>query len=234
MQFDWFQAVLIILSSAGAAVLALALSTRLARQGAVRQSVDSLHGPEPAVFLFEGKRLVDTTGPGRGLLETATMAGDEWTRLLSFVGPRFPEFEAAVTSLTDRREPLVLTTASEGKRHPVQLRAEDVQGMTRVTILDPQAEGHGRAVDALSFLAMEDELELMRKALDFLPALVWREADDGEVIWGNRAYLAQCGALAGAEDTFAWPLPRLFPPTRAEAGDLAHRVRVSQDDGWPA
>ncbi|HEY0214239.1 MAG TPA: PAS-domain containing protein [Paenirhodobacter sp.] len=230
MQLDWFQAILIMLSSAGAAVFALALSARLARQGPAGQGAQAMPMPEPAVFLFDGKRLVDTTGPGRGLLETATMAGDDWTRLLSFIGPRFPEFEAALPTLAMRRDPLVLMAAVEGRRHPVQLRAEDVNGVTRVTLVDPEAEGHGRAVDALSFLAMEDELELMRKTLDCLPALVWREADDGEVIWANRAYLAKCGAMSAEEDTFAWPLPRLFPPGRAEDGDGFHRVRINRAD----
>lgn len=236
MQFDWFQAVLIILSSAGAAVLALVFSARLVDPRTARKGGEAVPGPEPAVFLFQGKRLLDTTGPGRSLLETATMAGDDWSRLLSFVGPRFPEFEGAVPTLADRRDPLVLTAAAEGRRHPVQLRAEDVNGAIRITILDPEAEGHGRAVDALSFLAMEDELDLMRRTLDCLPALVWREAEDGEVIWANRAYLAQCDAddVAG-EDTFTWPLPRLFPPTRD--GDAPHRARITragvqQPDHW--
>ena len=46
---------------------------------------------KPMVLLFRDQQLVDATPPARALLDRISAPEGEWTRLLQWIGPRFPE-----------------------------------------------------------------------------------------------------------------------------------------------
>lgn len=237
--------VLIVASSVGAVLIGLLVQQGLFRRRQSQARPEMVPAPEPTVFLFDGTMLLDATGPARALLEAAPggagTAGnrasggardlsDDWTRLRAFICPRFPEFERRIAGLPD--VPRFEIESREDPAAPLRLIAEDVRGLTRLTLIDPAAEGCGLMVDALSHRAFEEELDMMRRTLDQLPALAWREAGDGQVTWANRAYLQAArraqepaqdgGAHAGQtqDDPEAeglhWPLPRLFAEADAQ------------------
>lgn len=224
MQIEWIEAGMVAATSVGSALLALLVHARLTGRPAVQTRTSALPTPEPAVFLFEDRELVDATGPARTLLDSAPLHGSDWARLVAFVTPRFSNFESALASLPHRGRVDLSTTGDR----PQQLRlvAEDVNGLARITLIDPEAEGRGLLVDALSHRAFEDELETLRKSLDRLPALAWRESESGSVTWANRAYMLQSQALSQEAEGLIWPLPQIFPRIEAAPSEGARRTKL--------
>lgn len=174
-----------------------------------RKTTGHLEGElRPAVFLFRDEALIDATSPARALLERTASPGSDWSRLMRWAGPRFPEAEKKLQQLS-RLGRVELADKTENGSAMLRLVAESVgEGMTRITITDPQTDGTGIIVDAMSQQAMEEELDLLRRALDQTPMLVWRQDQDSRVTWANAAYLRR--AEAQAKEPVSWPLPRLM------------------------
>ena len=228
MQVEWIEAAMIATTSVGSAVLALMVHARMTRRPAGASARSALPAPEPAVFLFENRELVDATEPARTLLDSAPAAGSDWARLLAFVAPRFGDLEGAMGQLAQKGR--VELSGAGDTRKTMRLQAEDVNGLTRITLIDAEAEGRGLMVDALSHRAFEDELEVMRKTLDRLPALAWRESQHGAIAWANRAYVLQAQAFTQEDEGLVWPLPRLFSPVEAAQGDGPRRAKLDLGD----
>ena len=224
---NWAFALILVATSFGSAFAALALLSALTpRRGPPRKLAEVEPALEEAVFLFDDQALIDASAPARALMESTPLRGSDWARLCAFLGPQFDRFEAEMARLAERGS-LELKGAGPS---PLRLRAEMISGLARITLSDPEAEGQGRMVDALSLRAMEDELEGLRETADALPVLAWRQDARDEVTWANRAYLLQSGALTGdAEDPCLWPLPRLFdlgPAAPSASAPPPRRMRL--------
>lgn len=232
MSVEWFQAMLIAVTSVGSASIALILSslvsTRLRRPYS-GMTADVRPELEPSVFLFDDRQLVDATGPARSLLEAIPVSGSDWSRLSAFIAPRFEGFAEAMRSLAHVGRIEMTARGDDDSQGRLRLVAENIEGLARITLLDRDTEGQGLLIDGLSLRALEDELEFARYALDNLPALVWRENEIGDVVWANRAYILRCGAFDDEGIGLAWPLPRLFPVAASrEAGQT--RIVLTADD----
>ncbi|MDD8023553.1 MAG: PAS-domain containing protein [Paracoccaceae bacterium] len=235
MQVEWFQAVIIVVTSISSALLALMLLSVWTQRRAAPNSLSFPHPIlEQTVFLFDDQNLVDATGPARALLDAAPMAASEWARLSAFIAPRFDGFSKAMSALAEHGYLELTARPGTDGRGKLKLVAEDVNGLARITLIDPEAEGRGILVDGLSQRALEDELDLLRHTLDRSPALVWREDADGILTWANRAYILRSGALEEAEETLVWPLPRLFNLDNRAALSGPRRMRLEGGDDKPA
>ena len=183
---------------------------------------------QPITFLFRGGRVVDATGPARALLERINAPGDDWTRLMQWLGPRLPDAPERLQQLgrLGRLEMTGRTTSGS-----LRLAAEDLgDKMCRITIGDPEAEHSGVMIDAMSLQAMDDELSLLRRALDQTPMLVWRQDEDERITWANAAYLRR--AEARGDGTLGWPLPRLLDaPKPVPGAGTATRRAALEDHG---
>ncbi|TQS70405.1 histidine kinase [Rhodobacteraceae bacterium] len=211
-------------------VCALLVVSRLMPKATQAQSDMGPQHPmlERTVFLFDGAALVDATPPARLLLEAVPTAHDDWARVLAFLMPRFEGLQSSLAQMRkDGRIELYGCRGLNGAA-PLRLIAEDVNGLTRLTVIDPDAEGQGILVDGLSQRAMEDELETLRHALDLSPSLVWQETASGEPVWANRAYAQEA---SNGEGTWAWPLPQLFGFERGDATTTPHRTCLTLPDG---
>lgn len=170
----------------------------------------------PVVFLFRDGRLIDATRPARRLAEqlpSVDLAG-----LAQWLGPRLPRAAEALAGLPGEGRIELLGEEGRGSMR-LALAAEDLgDGVLRVTLTDPRAEGAGVVVDTLSQSALEDEAATLREAMDGAPVLCWREDAAGDLVWANAAYLAAADAVL--PDHPAWPLPVLFdlPPTLGREG----------------
>lgn len=232
MPTNWTLALLLVATSLVAAVSALLIiAAFLPRQRRPRRLADVEPPLEEAVFLFDDDTLVDATPPARALMELTQPRGSDWARLSAFLAPRLPGLDQQLASLAERG---TVELASGGDR-PLQLRAEHLQGLARITVTDPLAEGRGTMVDALSLRAMEDEIAQLRAMTETNPAPAWHQNAAGDVIWANRAYLALADSLEaepGAEPC-PWPLPRLFDlgPDPAAGNGGPRRLRLEAADG---
>jgi len=231
MQGGWLEAVIIVTTSIGAAMLALMLLSHFApRRGAAQPSAAAHPVLEPAVFLFDDLHLVDATGPARSLLAATPASGSDWDRLCAFLAPRFEGFARAMGALAEQGRIELTSGPDPERRPPLRLLAEHLGGLARITLIDPAAEGRGVLVDGLSQRALEDELTLLRQTFDALPAPVWREDAQGGICWANRAYLHLSEAFGENEDCLVWPLPRLFAHEEAPH-TTPRRLRLTRPNG---
>ncbi|TMV94097.1 PAS domain-containing protein [Thioclava sp. BHET1] len=219
----WFEAGFVALTSVGSAILAMLVTWWLIGRARVPDLAEVQHPElEQTVFLFDDHALVDATAPARALIEATPAGASDWSRLAGFIGPRFHDFPAQMAGLVERGRIHLVGTQREGGRRPLELIAENIDGLARITLCDPEAEGRGVLVDGLSQRALEDELEVMRQTIDRSPALVWRADQTGAISWANRAYILRSGVLETSEDGFIWPLPVLFnfDPNQARNGPI--------------
>lgn len=182
----------------------------------------------PMIFLFRDHRLIDATPPAQQLLHRIGMPDSEWSRLLRWIGPRFPDADLSALGASDRIEIEGATGTGSAR---LRLLAEDLGGgLLRITLTDPRADHAGIVVDSMSQQAMEEELDLLRRALDQTPMLVWRQDEQERITWANAAYLRQAETLAEGE--LSWPLPRLLDTPRPVpgAGTSTHRAPLDLGD----
>ncbi|KRW95530.1 PAS-domain containing protein [Paracoccus sp. MKU1] len=216
-------------AAALAVLLALAL-IRLAdrRLAGARLARGLERGLEPIAFLFRDGMLVDATAPARSLLASLPGEGD-WQRLSAWLSMRLPEFGALLPDLGSAARIELRERAGDS---PLRLLVEDLgDGLLRLTLADPAAEDAGIVVDSLSLHAMEQELEVLRSAMDHSPMLAWRQDSQGQVTWANSAYLTL--AEAGAQGQTIWPLPRITDlsarPVQPAAPGGARRMQIDHD-----
>ena len=195
---------------AGLMLVHLLLSVRAARAG--RDAAVIPQPGEDAVFLFEDERLVDASEAGRALLAVLPPGETPLAQLMAWLAPRFAGVAEALSALaaTGRVE---LEAAGPPR---LLLTAEWRDGLARLALQDPAAEGRTVLVDRLSLAAAEEELAQLRRAVEQAPLPVWRERADGAVIWANPAYLRLAGSGESA-GVLTWPLPRLFAEEEAPA-----------------
>ncbi|WP_347138144.1 PAS-domain containing protein [Paracoccus sp. SSK6] len=188
---------------------------------------------KPMVMLFRDGALVDATPPARALLDRFSAPEGDWTRLLHWIGPRFPDAVEALGRIDriGRFESLGQAGSGAGSGSAaLRLVVEQIEpGLLRIAITDPQAEYTGIVVDSMSQQAMEEELDLLRRSLDQTPMLVWRQDAEERVTWANAAYLRH--AEAQGDDPVGWPLPRLLEPPRPVpgAGTRTRRASLTQN-----
>ena len=202
-----------------AALLALMLLGAFHARGTRRDGDIFDLAEEEVVFLFDAHDLVDATDAARALMVASGVDGPPWTQLLSYLSPYFPNLETDLSDL-DARSRIVLSSSGPA---PLHLRAEWRRGLTRIALVDPEAEGARLTVDRLSHRAMQDELAMLRAATDHAPLPIWyhgKGADDA-VSWANPTYLALVSDLHPGDEGLSWPLPRLFPPGKPERPVMA-------------
>ena len=215
MEFDVTLAAGLVLTAglvAMAALLAMsALSMRLSPRP---ESIFAM--PTPAtVFVFDGEALVDATPPARAMIAAEGQAS-AWARALSKLEPLFPGLSLRMEGL--EREGRFVLCSREDVEPPLVLRAENLGGLTRLTLMDTDTEQRQPGRDGAADVALDEELLALRQTLAVAPMPIWRTSGDGAVVWANGAYLKLAADLLEPGKELGWPLPQLFPPTGESAG----------------
>lgn len=182
---------------------------------------------QPMVFLFQDRMLIDATAPARTLLSRMPAPGRDWDRLMQWIGPRFTEAEKRLTALP-QHEDIELTGEGGNGSARLRLTAENIgDGILRISLTDPTAENTGIIVDSLAQQAMEEELEMLRGAMDQTPALIWRQDAQGRITWANSTYLRSVEERA--DGRLDWPLPPLLDLSDPLPGSHAQPPRARME-----
>ncbi len=190
--------------------------------------VASIFDPTPAriAFLFDGERLIDASPSARALLPD----GEDqraWGRLMARFGPEFPNLAERLASLPRIGQ---LQIPSRPGTTPLVLKAENLSGLTRLTVDGGQADVAGGQGDAASAAALQQEVMAQRAILSRAPVLMWKESAEGSVIWANHAYLIRAVELLPDGEDLSWPLPRLFDQPANPATRLP-RLKLQMPSG---
>ncbi|MEJ2035199.1 MAG: PAS-domain containing protein [Maritimibacter sp.] len=227
-----YQALLIISLIAAAFLIALAVLYVFAL--ADHRKVSRLRRFSEAerdsvVFIFDNETLLDATPAARQLLATTPQRGTAWTRLATLLSPRFPRLNERIIDLAEMGEMEIKSADDSGMLH-----AEWHDGVARINLTGPEADGEASTIDGQSLLAMTHELETLRRNAELAPFPMWREDSAGRITWCNRAYLDLADSFDSDTDTRPWPPHKVFTlseDTRkvpAQEGNPAiHRFAIS-------
>jgi PAS domain-containing protein len=228
MYHDWALGVSLLLTAFAAALGGIGLLMVLAGRRPARHALFG-ENAGGTVFLFDGETLIDASPAGRALLSAAPVRGTSWQRLMAFLAPRFPGFDARLANLpTEGR--FVINSGDGNTYKALILMAEWRGGLARISLADPAGDGIGNLVDPLAQRAMEEELRLLRGTVAQAPLPIWLENAAGDVIWANTTYLTLATRRLGPDDELTWPLPSL---TSVKASDR-QRVRLDREGEPPA
>lgn len=203
-----------------------------------------LNGPRPTVgnsvfsmgnqgilFLFDGETLLDATPAARALLAESPVRGAPWLRLLARLGPRFGDLEKVVLGLPKEGQVILQAAGARDGADQLTLTAELVGGVTRISLSGGEGMAHAEAPSALLHRAQAAELGELRHVIAQSPMLIWREREDGEVIWANSAYLMHVTEKLAPGQDLSWPLPRLFERIASAQGANGQRQRLDAPGG---
>ena len=230
MQFDWVLGFGLVLTAAlsavGGVVLLKYLPDRSQRRG---QSIFVGAGEgSGSVLIFDGEVLVDSSPGARALLAASHVRGSPWVKLMSYLAPHFPDLSSDLLRLP--HEGLLILT-SRAPTAPLLLHAEHLGGLTRLIVVDPDQDDRMPGIDPMARRAQNEELDLLRQTIAKAPMLVWREREDGEVVWANASYLLRAGETLAPGQELSWPLKRLFEKTASAQGARGQRQKLKLNDG---
>ena len=232
MPADWTFAFGLVLTATLVALASLLLLSALQNRKPMQPDSVFLRDNPATVFLFDGETMVDATPGARFMLASSVVRGGAWLRLLARLGPMFPEIEARVLTLPSDGQ--FLLASKEGILPPLVLRGEYVGGLTRLTLIDTDLEQRQTSRDSASATAVQQEVSTQRNILCNAPVLMWTEAQSGDVVWANHAYLSRAVDLLPAGRDLSWPLPRLFDVAGVGPGGKRNRqsLEVMGDIQW--
>ncbi len=205
----------------------LLLSVWQSRQSRPAASLFRHGGADGTIFLFDGDRLLDASPAARQLVPEADGPG-AWQKLLLRLGPMFPGLADKVAGLP--RLGQVHVTSAPGIVPPVLMHAEHVAGMTRLTMVSPTEEPQAHPCGA-AIAALQQEVLSQRAVLARSPVLMWKEGQEGQVIWANHAYLIRAVELLPEGEDLSWPLPRLFERPDSASPPRA-RLQMQSGPEW--
>ncbi|MCB6177902.1 PAS-domain containing protein [Rhodobacter sp. Har01] len=229
--FDWTFAFGMVLTASLVALASVTVVSALSRQG--RKPADSIftQATPATVLLFDGDRLVDATASGRALLAAGLAGGKAWLQALARLEPMFPGLTLRLEGL--QREGRFVLCSREDIEPPLVLRAENLGGLTRLTLVDSDAEQRQSGPDAAAELALREEAASMRDTLTHLPLLIWHTAPDGQVTWANGAYIQTAIERLEPGQDLNWPLPALFDPVTEDlAAPFRRSLRLGEELRW--
>ncbi len=219
------QAVALIFIGFATAIAALLwMSTRPGRKSTAVAADDP--GPDIA-FLFDGQDLVDATEAGRRLLGLTEPDGTDMMRLTKFLAPRFPGLHDGTMACTETD--LIEFAATDGR---ALLRMQSGEGRLRLTLHDTPGATPALAPDRHSLAALTDELRMHRTLTHGTPFPVWRQAEDGRILWANAEYHRLAERLGATDPDLAAP-PAIFdvdaPPADAPAPVQRARLELPRE-----
>lgn len=232
MQINWMLELDLILTALFAATLALIVVLYMDRRGKWQPVTVFGEDNPDAVFLFDGEVLVDSTPAARTLLSTSPAPGSAWSRLMTYLLPHFSDLDSVLSRLPLEGALTLASKPSRGK--PLLLQAEHRGGLTRLTLSDPARDTRTGGLDMLAQRAMQEELDLLRDAVARAPILMWRERENGDIVWANAAYMLRASEVLEPGQDLTWPLPRLFDRQATVQGATGQRQKVTPREGKPA
>lgn len=181
-------------------------------------------------FLFDETDLIMASREAQDILATRPKGQTAWEYVLELTSETFPELLAEIGTVSEA-DPLVLRTECEGQ--PRFLRAEMRAGLIHLSLDEEAINSQFVQVDQRVLDKSEAELSELRSTLSDCPAPIWRELEDGTIVWANRAYRDLCEKILGDEAP-VWPYPRVFDTQSADfsSGPKRLRARDAGEVSW--
>ena len=217
-----FGIVLVAFLTAFTALLALSV-VEIRRRKSLRQDAKAADGS--MVFLFDDEAICDATPAAQQMLLAGrhTGASSDWQQFAQLLQSRFPNLTERMGELADLGRLSLLSKDGSNR-----IDAEWRDGLAKIELVDTESHTTAKAMDRLSFEAMQHELESLRATSERLPMMVWREDEGGAITWANKAYLDLAEKMSAPDEIAAWPPVKIFHRRPlVDAEDLTQPGRVA-------
>lgn len=213
----------------GAMIVVLAGLTASGRISAP-QSLDIVD--DTLVYLINESRIIDANFDGQRLLDRTRGSRSEFDQLRLFLSQHFANSDDLLS--VSSRGSIARCQSRDGL---LQAEIHEVGEAVRLTIRTV-GDGEPSTSDIHTLRAIETELETLRANTSAAPFLLWRQNQNGDVIWVNQAYLDTAKRLNGKTGE-QWPLPVIFPslgkmnqPVVSESRRISAPRTEGQPDAW--
>lgn len=147
----------------------------------------------PCVFLFQNEKLVDATAPAKAILEHCS--GSDLASLEIWLARHFDGMENLRRQLADNVAGY-LTSRRAGGFAGFRVLAEKIPGdLIRVTLIRPEGETAGPAVDPVLQSLLQAELAMLRQVLDAAPIMIARRDPAKHLLWANTLFAGSVPTL---------------------------------------
>ncbi len=183
--------------------------------------------PTQPVFLFDGTELIDAT-PGATQLITDRPDGlTERDALLLLLQKDFPDLAAEFDNLPAGQTQQIMPLNGT----PLMVTLTHKAGLKRIILGAQDGDDVDLHYAALARTAFGEELAMLRDLSNAAPQLIWREDNQGRLVWANRSYLAYSDRAAENANIAGqvWPGGKLFADLNVNLRDdgKANQTRVS-------
>ena len=174
------------------------------------------------VFLFADETLVDANAAARRLMKSVADRGTDWQRFLSIYSAEFPGLADQMSLLVEQGQ--IEITVPSGP----QIQAVWLDGVARISVQQAEVSEDQRLTKSIA-AAAQGESALLRDTLNAVPALIWHEDFQSNILWANDLYLARANSQQDAVGQ--WPPPRLFDLDTENLPEAGSSRRMSVTDG---
>ena len=185
------------------------------------------------VFIFTGDKLTDASRSAQEFLSSDLPDGHELPEFVRLLSGRFPDLKRALEDLPDSKAEHLETADGLG-RIALQWRDDDIR-----MVLDDRPQYSAPLAPDTTSAATEEELANLRTVAQSAPFLVWRQNDEGKIVWANNSYLdlsRECDKTGAAS---VWPPLKVFPdpeqlpfPGEMDSGRVNIEVRDGDEKKW--
>ncbi len=159
-------------------------------------------------YEFREGYLISPLEPNDAFLNADTdraIAFDDLRRSLTALSSDVP---GRLSALLTRGEAFVVSGKFGQDAVSIAGRAESDR---LILTVGPADAGAGRKIiDGAVLQKLRDETEELRQAIDLGCAIMWRQAENGQILWVNAAYFTLLDRVLGDRSSVSWPVPDLF------------------------
>ncbi len=159
---------------------------------------------ETLVFLIDEGRIIDTNFHARRMLDRLRSALSDHDQLRVYLSQHFEDADRLFRPDPSGED--LLVQSRDGQIQAIRQTAGDAVRL----IIRYVTTGRPSHSDIHTLQAIETELKTLRANTFAAPFLLWRQNEDGAIVWANQAYLDTANKLTNV-DASDWPLPVLFP-----------------------
>jgi PAS domain-containing protein len=221
------------------AAVAILLTGRMLAAQALHRSgpAGPIFADTPRRYEFREGYLLSSTDPNDPFLPDETDRSAAFDVLARGLGALNPDLPDRLSALARRGEAFVLSGEFGPDALSVAGRAEADRLI--VTVGPTEAGGGRQVIDSSVLQALHAETGELRDALDLGRAAIWKEDEQGRIVWANGPYFALVERVAGGgPDALKWPVPDLFagqldPPPEPGGLRRCQLALPDGDAGWP-
>ena len=179
----------------------------------------------PRTYMFRDGYLLSEVDQDDAFLSDPSDRVGAWKELLESLAGLNADAVARMNQLHAKGEAFVLIGKIGEDSLSISGHRSKDQCIVTVAALDSRRAR--RTIDQAGLDALEYEIELLRTAMDHCSAVMWREAEDGQITWANAAYYGLLEQIEEGAGPLVWPIKPIFDEHTTPPPETGRKRRCS-------